>query len=199
MRWMSKLKDYDFIVDYNADDENIDKKQNKKPTSLIGYNKHEKITEKDYDKRDAHYEKIATQYYGNDDEAIDENKDSIKWSRTEMRLKFNGTDTKQYYRDKNGQLIKTYFTPKLNVYNKDGTICVETFDRLKDIIKKKLNKLEVVIFQNKNKLNKFIKDYKEQPVKALKRIGMSGNILKVDENDVDKIINNLMSNLSVKP
>lgn len=175
-KWINKLKEEDFIIEYGTEEE-IDLKINKKPTSIIQYNKHEKFIKElkqDELELDKHYLQVAENYYNESEQEIA--RDNMKWSRNELRFMFSNADN-------------------LLVYNEDGTINTDTFNKLRTIIKREVSKIKMVLFKNNNKLSEFKKDYMEQPTKALNRINMYAKTIEFDEADVDTIIDNLMKNL----
>jgi len=197
-KWRKILKDNDFIVEYGSETD-INLSTNKKECSIVHYNKHHNIQKKEeqHDQLNQHYKIVAATHAENDEEE-DELSDTMKWSRIEPRFKFQATDSTIENRDKNGQLQTIITTPKLNVYNEDGSICEATFTRLSDIIKKRMEKIQVILFKSKTKEKAFFKDYKIDPKKTLELINMFGKIITVEESEVDKLINNLRDKL-MKP
>ena len=119
----------------------------------------------------------------------------MKWSRIEARFKFQSTDSTRDHTDQNGQIQTIITTPKLNVYNEDGSICEATFTRLSDIIKKRMEKIQVILFKSKGREKAFFQDYKEDPKKTLELINSFGKIITVQESEVDKLINNFKDKL----
>ena len=194
-KWRKILKDNDFIVEYGSDTD-LNVSTNKKDCSIVHYNKHDNIYKKEeqHDQLFQHYQEVAATHAKNDEEE-DELSDTMKWNRTELRFKFQGTDTTTEYTDTNGQLQTIITTQKFSVYNQDGSINQETFTRLSDIIKERVKKIEVILFKSKTKEKDFFKDYKIDPKTTLKNINMFGKIITVQECEVDKVINNLRDKL----
>jgi len=197
-KWRKILKDNDFIVEYGSETD-INLSTNKKECSIVHYNKHHNILKKEeqHDQLNQHYKIVAATHAENDEEE-DELSDTMKWNRTELRFKFQATDKTTEYTDTNRQLQTIITTPKLNVYNEDGSINEATFTRLSDIIKQQMEKIQVILFKSKNREKAFFNDYKIDPKKTLELINMFGKIITVQESEVDKLINNLRSKL-MKP
>jgi len=197
-KWRKILKDNDFIVEYGSETD-LDLSTNRKAVSVIHYNKHHNIQKKEeqHNQLNQHYQVVAATYTKNEEEQ-DELYDTMKWNRIETRFKFQATDSTTEYTDTNGQIQTIITTPKLNVYNKNGSINEATFTRLSDIIKKQMEKIEVILFQSKEKEKAFFKDYKLDPKKTLELISHFGKIITVEEREVDKLISNLRSKL-MKP
>ena len=197
-KWRKTLKDNDFIVEYGSESD-LDLSTNRKAVSVIHYNKHENIQKKEeqHDQLNQHYREVAATYTESEEEQ-DRLYDTMKWNRTELRFKFQATDSTNDHTDKNRQIQTIITTPKLNVYNEDGSICEATFTRLSDIIKKRMEKIEVILFQSKIKEKAFFQDYKIDPKKTLELINYFGKIITVEESEVEKLISDLRSKL-MKP
>ena len=196
-RWLSKLKKNDFIVQYNSED-NLNLKANQKDYSIINYNKHQNIRtiEKHDDLLDEHYSKII-ESITDDDEEHDELIDSIQWSRTELRFKFPSTDTTTTNTYANGQQHTIITKPKLSVFNPDGSLNERTFQTLSDTIKKRMEKIQIILFKSKEREKAFFKDYKIDPKKTIQFISNFGKIIRVEEQEVDKLIENLKSSFKI--
>ena len=194
-KWRKILKDNEFIVEYGSESD-LDISTNKKECSIVHYNKHHNIRkkEKQHDQLNQHYKIVAATYTESEEEQ-DELYDTMKWSRIEPRFKFQSIDSTRDHTDKNGQQHTIITTPKLNVYNEDDSICEATFTRLSDIIKKQMEKIQVILFKSKTKEKAFFKDYKIDPKTTLHNIHMFGKIITVQESEVDKIIEQLKNKL----
>ncbi len=194
-KWRRILKENDFIVEYGSETD-LNLSTNKKAVSIVHYNKHENIYKKEeqHDQLNQHYQVVAATHAKNEDEE-DDLYDTMKWNRTELRFKFQATDKTSSYTDTNGQQHTIITTPKLNVYNEDGSINEATFTRLSDIIKKQMEKIQVILFKSKRREKDFFKDYKIDPKTTLKNIDMFGKIITVQECEVDKLINNIRDKL----
>jgi len=198
-KWLSKLKKNDFVIQYNSDDNlNLNLKANRKDYSIINYNKHQNIRdiEKHDDLLDEYYSKII-ESITDDDEEHDELIDTIRWSRAELRFKFPSTDTTTNYTDTNGQQHTIMTKAKLSVFNPDGSLNEATFQTLSDTIKKRMEKIQIILFKSKEREKAFFKDYKIDQKKTIQLINNFGKIITIEEREVDKLIENLKSSFKI--